>query len=329
MHTRKLSDLEVGAVGLGCMGMSWIYREAERDDDASVAVINQAIDAGSTLLDTADIYGDGHNESLVGRAVRGRRDEVVLATKLGLVVDDLSARRLHRDASPAHVVSACEASLRRLDVDVIDLLYLHRIDPAVPLADTWGAMASLVSAGKVRYLGLSEVSVEEAAAAAEIHPVTAIQSELSLWTRDAQGFTAVDGSWKPSTAPSVVDWCAENGVAFVPFAPLGRGFLTGAITTQDFGTEDFRAASPRFTASNLAANLPIADAVREVAARYGVTPAQVALAWVLSVRPHVIPIPGTKKPRYLAENIAAASLTLSAEDLASLTELPAPVGSRY
>jgi len=328
MHTRKLGGLEVGAVGLGCMGMSWIYREAERDDDASVAVINAAIDAGSTLLDTADIYGDGHNESLLGRAVRGRRDEVVLATKLGLVVDDLSARRLHRDASPAHVVSACEASLRRLDVDVIDLLYLHRIDPAVPLADTWGAMASLVAAGKVRYLGLSEVSVAEATSAHAIHPVTAVQSELSLWTRDAVGFTAVDGQWKPSSE-SVVDWCAGNDVAFVPFAPLGRGFLTGAITSQDFGPEDFRAASPRFTQENLAANLPIADAVRAVAAKYDITPAQVALAWVLSVGEHVIPIPGTKKQRYLAENIAAASLALSPENLASLTALPAPVGSRY
>ncbi|MCW2640388.1 MAG: aldo/keto reductase [Dactylosporangium sp.] len=337
MLMRKLGNtgIEVGAVGLGCMGMSWAYQESCRDDDRSVEVIRAALDAGVTFLDTADIYGDGHNERLVGRAVGGRRSDAVIATKLGLVVDDLVTKAMHRDGSPAHVAAAVDASLRRLDTDVIDLYYLHRIDPAVPLADTWGAMAGLVRAGKVRHLGLSEVTVAEAAEAHRIHPVSAVQSELSLWTRDAFGDTG-GGAVLPGDAVvggrssgNIVQWCADNGAAFVPFAPLGRGFLSGTVHSPNFEDSDFRASLPRFQRDALAANLRIVDVIRSVADRLGTTPAQVAIAWVLAQGEHVVPIPGTKNPRYLRENVAAADLVLSADDLAELAAVPAPTGSRY
>ena len=330
MNQRRLgaSGPEVGAIGLGCMGMSWIYREAERDDEASIAVIHEAIERGATLLDTADIYGDGHNESLVGRAIADRREQAVVATKLGLVVDDLAGRVLHRDASPEHVHAAAHASLRRLGTDTIDLLYLHRIDPQVPLADTWGAMSELVEAGVVRQLGLSEVSIAEAEEAAAIHPVAAIQSELSLWTRDPLGEIADSEQWVKG-GDDIVTWCAEHDVAFVPFAPLGRGYLTGTISRADFTTEDFRAHSPRFTPDNLTSNARIADTVRKVAAEAGVTPAQLAIAWVLARGPHVIPIPGTKKQHYLEENIAACDVRLTEDHLRELNQLPAPAGTRY
>jgi aryl-alcohol dehydrogenase-like predicted oxidoreductase len=304
----------VGVVGLGCMGMSWLYREAERDDEASVAVVRQALDLGVTMLDTADIYGDGHNEQLVGRALRGRRDEAFVATKVGLVVDDLTRRILHRDGSPGHVRRAVDASLRRLGVDRIDLLYLHRVDPAVPLRDTWGALAELVAAGKIRYLGLSEVTPEEADLAHELHPVAAVQSELSVWTRD--------------TLPTVA-WCARNGAAFVAFAPLGRGFLTDTVTDGGFPAGDFRASSPRFQPENLAANRAILDPVRTVAGRHDATPAQVAIAWVLARSDQVVAIPGTKKEHYLLDNAAAAELSLTVEDLAALDAAPVAAGPRY
>ncbi|PYC72360.1 aldo/keto reductase [Streptomyces tateyamensis] len=308
---------EVGAVGLGCMGMSWIYREQERDDAASIAVVHEALDLGVTALDTADIYGDGHNEELLGRALAGRRDEAFLATKGGLVVDDLAARALHRDGSPAHLRRALDASLARLGTDRVDLYYLHRPDPAVPLAESWGALAELVAAGKARAVGLSEVSAEQAAEMHAIHPVAAVQSELSLWTRDPLG------------ADGILAWCTANGAAFVPFAPLGRGFLTGTVATADFGDEDFRAHNPRFTADAMAANWRIVERVREVADRHGATAAQVALAWTLAQGPRVLPIPGTKKSRYLRENAAAAALDLTPADLALLDDLPTAVGARY
>lgn len=323
MQVRKLggSGLEVGAVGLGCMGMSWLYQQSMRDDDSAAGVIREALDLGATLVDTADIYGAGHNESLVGRAIRGRRDEVVVATKCGIVVDDPVTLAAHRDGSPAYVRAAVEASLRRLDVDVIDLYYLHRVDPAVPLADTWGTMAELVAEGKVRHLGLSEVTAAQADLAHRVHPVTAIQSELSLWTRDPLG--------ESSEVGDVVGWCADFGVSFVPFAPLGRGFLTGSMHSANFEDTDFRAGNPRFQRAALAANQRIVDIVRQVAERRGATPAQVAIAWVLKQGERVIPIPGTRNPRYLRENVAAASLILGDDDMAELDAVPAAVGSRY
>ena len=301
----------VGAVGLGCMGMSWAYGEAERDDEASVAVLRRALDLGVTLLDTADVYGPFVNEELVGRGIAGRRDEVVLASKCGLVAAEGGVQR---DGRPEHVRAALDASLRRLGTDHLDLWQLHRVDDDVPVEETWGAMAEQVTAGKARLLGMSEVGVAELERAHAVHPVATVQSELSLWTRDPLA--------------EVLPWCAARGVGFLPFSPLGRGFLTGTLTS-GFGERDFRARNPRFTDEAMAANRAIVDAVRVVADRVGGTPAQVALAWVLAQGEHVVPIPGTKKLRYLEENAAAAQLSLSAQDLAELDALPAPVGARY
>ena len=335
--TRTFAGTPVGAVGLGLMGMSWAYSPSERDDDASVALIREAIDLGVTFLDTAQVYGAGHNESLLGRALAGGfRERAFVATKTGIVPagDDPMGTAL--DGRPEHVKGSAEESLRRLGTDVIDLYYLHRVDPAVPLAETWGAMAELVAEGKVRHLGLSEVTVKQAEEAHAIHPVAAIQSELSLWTRDPLGVpggTAGGFSGDPNAGGEgpgdVVGWCAANGAAFVPFSPLGRGFLTGTVTAADFDDGDYRGANPRFQDEALRANLRIVEVVRRVAERRGVTPAQVAIAWTLAQGDHVIPIPGTKKRRYLLENIGAASLELTAEDLAELDGVPAPVGNRY
>ncbi|MEU5883326.1 aldo/keto reductase [Spirillospora sp. NPDC047279] len=336
MRTRDFAGKPVGAVGLGCMGMSWAYGASERDDSASAALIHEAIDLGVTFLDTAQVYGDGDNETLVGGALGARRDEVVLATKTGLVVDDRETLAMSRNGTPEHVKRSAEESLRRLRTDVIDLYYLHRVDPAVPLAETWGAMAELVAEGKVRHLGLSEVTVDQAAEAHGVHPVAAVQSELSLWTRDAMGAPGgIAGAGSDSTsAPvggpgDVVGWCRDNGAAFVPFSPLGRGFLTGAVTAADFDSSDFRGSNPRFQEEALKANLKIVDVVKAVAARHGATPAQVALAWTLAQGDHVLPIPGTKKSKYLNENAGAAAVDLTLADLTELDDVPAAVGSRY
>ncbi|MBW8486178.1 aldo/keto reductase [Actinomadura parmotrematis] len=336
MRTRDFQGTAVGAVGLGCMGMSWAYSAAERDDSASAALIGEALDLGVTFLDTAQVYGNGDNEELVGRALQGRRDEAVLATKTGLVVQGRDASSMRRDGSPAHVRASAEESLRRLGTDVIDLYYLHRVDPAVPLAETWGAMAELVAAGKVRHLGLSEVTVAQAAEAHAVHPVAAVQSELSLWTRDALGAPGGSagggGDGTASASPEVGDvvgWCAASGAAFVPFSPLGRGFLTGTVTAADFAGDDFRSTNPRFQSEALKANLAIVDVVKAVAARHGATPAQVAIAWTLAQGDHVVPIPGTKKAKYLRDNAGAADLDLTAADLAELDGVPAAVGARY
>lgn len=334
---RRFADRHVGAVGLGCMGMSWAYTESERDDRRSVELIREAVDLGVTFLDTSDVYGAGHNETLVGRALHGIRDRVVLGTKVGLVADPRT-RQMSRDGRPEHVRAAVEASLRRLDTDVIDLYYLHRVDPDVPLADTWGAMAGLVAAGKVRHLGLSEVTVAQADEAHRIHPVAAIQSELSLWTRDALGSDGTGASGGTATGAgagtgegpgNVVAWCAENQAAFVPFSPLGRGFLTGAVTDAGFEQTDFRRRLPRFQEAAMRENLRIVDVVRKVAERHGATPAQVAIAWTLAQGGHVIPIPGTKKRAYLHENTRAAGVDLTEDDLAELDSAPPPVGTRY
>jgi aryl-alcohol dehydrogenase-like predicted oxidoreductase len=296
------------------MSMSWAYI-ADASEEQSIGVIHRAIELGVTLFDTADVYGPFTNEELLGRALDGRHEDVVLATKVGLVVGPSGGYPLLRDARPERILGEIDGSLRRLRTDVIDLYYLHRVDEQVPLEDTWGAMSTLVRAGKVRSLGLSEVGVDDLERAHAIHPVSAVQSELSLWTRDA--------------LPEVVPWCAANGAAFVPFAPLGRGFLTGAITAASFDDADFRAQNPRFTPEAIAANLAIVDRVRLVADRHGATPAQVALAWVLGQGEHVIPIPGTKRVKHLEENVGAAGVHLTTGDLADLESLPNALGSRY
>ncbi len=323
MHKRLLGadGPQVGAIGLGCMGMSWAYAESSRDDDVSIATVREAIELGVNLIDTADVYGDGHNESLLGRALPGRRDQVAVATKCGLVVDDLESKAMHRDGSPEHIRLAVRASLSRLDIEAIDLYYLHRVDDEVPLADSWGAMSELVNAGLVRRIGLSEVTVAQAAEANEIYPVAAIQSELSLWSRDPLGSAEDD---------NVVDWCQQHGAAFVPFSPLGRGFLTGAVdASTTFEQSDFRARLPRFTADARAANQHIVDLVRKVASSHDAGPAQVALAWVLGQGEHVIPIPGTRSPQHLHANLAAADLNLTPNEMAQLDNAPKAVGTRY
>ncbi|WP_242902393.1 aldo/keto reductase [Actinomadura terrae] len=336
MKNRDFAGRSVGAIGLGCMGMSWAYGES--DDAASIALIREALDLGVTFLDTAQPYGDGHNEALLGRALAGRRDEAVLATKTGLVVEDKKTFTMVRRGTPEHVKSSAEDSLRRLGTDVIDLYYLHRVDPDVPLADTWGAMAELVAEGKARAIGLSEVGVAQAAEAHAIHPVAAIQSELSLWTRDAMGAPSTETSGSvgmlsvvggAGDAGDVVGWCAANGAAFVPFSPLGRGFLTGTVSASDFEDEDFRKINPRFQEEAVKANQRIVDVVKAVAERHGATPAQVAIAWTLAQGDHVIPIPGTKKSRYLRDNAGAADLELTERDLAELDAVPPAVGGRY
>lgn len=311
----------VSAVGLGCMGMSWAYSPAERDDERSVATIHRAIERGVTLLDTADVYGPFRNEELVGRALAeltaSDRERLTVATKVGLVVDgQRSAGQVPApDGRPERIARACEDSLRRLGVDVIDLYQLHRADPAVPLADTWGALADLVTAGKVRALGMSEVEPGQLDGASAIHPVSTVQSELSLWTRGA--------------VTDVLPWCDEHGAGFIPFAPLGRGFLTGTLSAGSFERKDFRAHNARFTEEAMAANSEIVATVRTVAQRHEATPAQIALAWVLSRGERVVPIPGTTRPERVEENAAAAQITLSAEDHALLETLPGAHGNRY
>ncbi|HZD17766.1 MAG TPA: aldo/keto reductase [Actinomycetota bacterium] len=316
MERRRLGPdgPEVGEIGLGCMSMSWAYYGGGSEDE-SIRVIHRALELGITLFDTADVYGPFTNEELVGRALQGRRGDAVIATKVGVRVGPNGGYPLLRDARPERILQEVEGSLRRLRTDAIDLYYLHRVDPEVPLEEQWGAMASLVQAGKVRSIGLSEPTLDELERAQAIHRVAAVQSELSLWTRDP--------------LDDVVPWCREHGAAFVPFAPLGRGFLTGTVTEAAFDPMDFRATNPRFTREQIRANRGIVDIVRGVAERHDATPAQVAIAWVLTRGDHVIPIPGTKRLRYLEENVAAAGLRLDPADLAELDVLPAPTASRY
>jgi aryl-alcohol dehydrogenase-like predicted oxidoreductase len=311
-----LGQLEVSAIGLGCMPMSWAYNVGEADPAEIEATLHRAVDVGITLMDTADVYGPFTNEEIIREYVvrGGLRDRVVIATKGGLVPID--ATKYGRDGSAAHIRAACEASLQRLGVDTIDLYQLHRVDPEVPLEETWGAMAALVTEGKVRYLGLSEATVDEILLADALHPVSSVQSELSLWTEE----NVVNG---------VLSLTEDRGIGFLAYCPLGRGFLTGALSADAIGDGDFRSANPRFTAEAMSANAAIVDGVREVADRHGATPAQVALAWVLAQGRHVVPIPGTKRRRWLEENAAATSLELTDRDRADLAALPASVAPRY
>jgi aryl-alcohol dehydrogenase-like predicted oxidoreductase len=298
------------------MGFSWGYRDYSVGEAAAIEVIHRALNLGVDHFDTADVYGPFTNEMLVGRALAGRRGDVIIATKAGLVVEDKATYRFGRDGSPDHIRKACDASLQRLGIDTIDIYYLHRIDPKVPVEQTWEAMAGLVAAGKVRYLGISEPSVADLERVSRIHPVTAVQSELSLWTRDYLA--------------DVVPWCGVHGASFVAFAPLGRGFLTGAISSdRRFESDDFRSTLPRFREKEVAENQRIVEAVQSVAARRGVSPAQIALAWLLAQGEQVLAIPGTQRRKYLEENVAAAAIALSAEELAELDAIPAPVGGRY
>ncbi|MDH6679401.1 aryl-alcohol dehydrogenase-like predicted oxidoreductase [Rhodococcus sp. LBL1] len=312
---RRLLGDRVGALGLGCMGMSEFYGRA--DDTQSIRVIHSALDGGVSMLDTADMYGDGHNEELVGRALRTRRDQAFVATKFGIRRD--GERRWH-DASPDYARSACDASLRRLGVDTIDLYYLHRLDEHTPIEDTIGAMADLVQVGKVRYIGLSEVSAQILRRAHAVHPITAVQSEFSLWTRDV----ITDG---------VLAAARELGTSLVPYSPLGRGMLTGEIAALDnLAEDDFRRVLPRFADGNLDTNLALLDSLRAVAEQHDATPGQIALAWVLAQGEDVIPIPGTKRLDYLAQNIAAAAISLSAGQLEALNTAFRPdnvQGARY
>jgi aryl-alcohol dehydrogenase-like predicted oxidoreductase len=309
----------VGELGLGCMGMSFAY--GERDDAGSAETLLRALDLGVTHIDTADMYGFGHNEELIGRTLRSRRDEVVLATKFANRIADPTDPTSERfiDSSAAWAREACEASLRRLDVDTIDLYYLHRRDPHTPIEETVTAMADLVKAGKVRWLGLSEVSADTLRAAHAIHPIAALQMEYSLFTRVVEG--------------ELLDTCRQLGVALVAYSPVGRGLLTGAITSVEaLAADDFRRTQPRFSEANFAANVALADTVRDIAAEIGATPAQAALAWLLAQGDDVLPIPGTKRVAYLNENVAAANVTLTAEQVVRLSAAVPPdvvAGERY
>jgi aryl-alcohol dehydrogenase-like predicted oxidoreductase len=321
MQTRNLGPQgpQVSALGLGCMGMSFAYGGGAGDDE-SLATLQRALELGVTFFDTADMYGPHTNERLLGGFLKGKRDEVFLASKFGMVIDPANPTARGVNGRPDYVRAACDASLQRLGTDHIDLYYLHRVDPAVPIEDTVGAMADLVRAGKIRYLGLSEAGEGTLRRAHAVHPVTALQSEYSLWTRDPEHNGTLAA-------------CGELGIGFVPYSPLGRGFLTGAIRSpDDFDADDWRRSNPRFQGENFARNLVLVEEVRRIAEDKGATPGQLALAWVLSRGAHVVPIPGTKRRKYLEENIGALDVRLDAADLARIEAIfphDAAAGTRY
>lgn len=321
MKTRRLGSQGpvVSAIGLGCMGMSDFYTTGS-DEAESIATLHRALELGITLLDTADIYGPHTNEELLGRALKGKREQVFLATKFGIVRAPDQPQVRGANGSPAYIRQAVEGSLKRLGTDHIDLYYQHRVDPKVPIEETVGAMAELVKAGKVRFLGLSEASAETLERAHKVHPITALQSEYSLWTRDPE-------------ENGVLAACQRLGVGFVPYSPLGRGFLTGALKSpEDFAPDDYRRSSPRFTGENFSKNLQLVDKVAELAAARGVKPSQLALAWVLAQGEHLVPIPGTKQRKYLEENVAAVDLALTQAELLELDAIfpaGAAAGGRY
>lgn len=323
MKQRQLGNKgpTVSAIGLGCMGMSEFYTSADAGDTekASLATLDRALELGITMLDTADVYGPHTNEVLLGKALKGRREKVFLATKFGIVRDPANPQARGTNGHPDYVRQSVEGSLQRLQTDVIDLYYQHRPDPSVPIEDTVGAMADLVREGKIRYIGLSETSLDNLERAHKVHPISALQTEYSLWTRDVE--------------TDLLPACERLGIAFVAYSPLGRGFLTGAIRSPDeFAEDDFRRHNPRFQGENFAKNLQLADKIGELAKEKGVHASQLALAWVLSRSPNIVPIPGTKRRRYLEENIAALDVSLSEAEIAAIEAVfpfHAAAGERY
>jgi aryl-alcohol dehydrogenase-like predicted oxidoreductase len=315
MQTRQIGPLRVAAIGLGCMGMTPVY--GEPDEDECIATVHRAIELGINFVDTADVYGNGKNEELVGRALRGRRDKVVLATKFGNIRKPDGGQDV--DGRAAYVPQACDASLRRLGVEVIDLYYLHRVDPNVPIEETVGATARLIEAGKVRHIGLSEAGARTLRRAHAVHPIAALQTEYSLWSRDVE--------------PEILPACRELGIGFVPYSPLGRGFLSATITSLDALSEkDRRREHPRFEQENIERNLALLTTLKSIAAARGCSPAQVALAWLLAQGADIVPMPGTKRRRFLEENGAAADVVLQPADLDALDAAFPPgvaAGERY
>lgn len=316
MQQRLLGDLAVSSIGLGCMPMSWGYNVKSADKDESRATLHRAVELGVTLLDTADVYGPFTNEELLGECISqdGLRDKVVLATKVGLLYS--TSTGYGQDGSPQHIRKACDASLARLKTDHVDLYQLHRVDPKVPIEDSVGAMAELVKDGKVKNIGLSEVNVEQIKQAQVIHPIASVQSELSIWTSE-------------NIENGVLDYCKQNNIGFLAFSPLGRGFLTGKLDASTIDESDFRSGNPRFTPEALKANQTIVDGIAAIAHRKNVSPAQIALAWVLAQGENVVPIPGTKRRKWLEENCAAADVKLTEQDLTEIANLPKSVAPRY